>query len=246
MPFQKLQTADLYYETFGIGEPVIFIHGSLSNGNETFQKQIPFFQSSYRCISIDLRCHGKSKGDFTGLNTEILSEDIIEFMDMLGISKAHLVGHSMGGDVAMYCALNHPEKISSVVLISDGAAVNDHITAYLERLNPENIDYQHFSKLISKLRAVYGNQWTSFVKWTIWNCSTYPVFSDKDLKRIIAPVLLIRGGLDEMVLDSEVERLRKYLPNFQYYLIEHGNHFLHSQKENYCKVNHFISTFLSE
>ncbi|MBQ3265611.1 MAG: alpha/beta hydrolase [Ruminococcus sp.] len=245
MPYQNLQETKIFYEEYGAGEPLIFIHGSLSTGNETFQKQIHYFESSFRCICPDLRCHGKSSGNSSQWDTKLLSEDIAEFMNKKSIISAHLIGHSMGGDVAMYCALNHPNRVSSVALISDGAAVNDRVTAYLERLRPDRIDHQRYAKLIDKLQNRYEEEWEDFIKRTIWNCSVYPVFSDEDLMRIAVPVLLIRGGQDEMVLDSEVDRLKQYLPDFQYHMIPNGNHFLHSQAENYCKVNQIIKAFLS-
>ncbi|MGN1085552.1 MAG: alpha/beta fold hydrolase [Porcipelethomonas sp.] len=245
MAYQKLQTTELYYEQYGTGEPIILIHGSLSSGNETFKKQIPFLKSSYRCICPDLRCHGKSKSLNPDWNTKLLSEDIIEFMNALNIPKAHLIGHSMGGDVAMYCAVNYPDRISSITMLSDGAMVNENINSYLEKLHPDKIDALKFAKFITKMQTSYGDNWKDLIIQTIWNCSIYPDFSDEELHSITAPVFLIRGGLDEMILDSEVTRLKTFLPHFQYLLIENGNHFLHSQKEIFEIVNQKIYTFLT-
>lgn len=234
----------MYYEEHGQGNTIIFIHGSLSTGSETFRKQIPYFSRFYKCICLDLKCHGMSRSD-SEWTSPILADDIAEFMNKMNIRSAHLIGHSMGGDIAMYCAVKYPEKVSSVVLISDGVAVNEPVISYLETLHPDKINTSKYAKFISKMENLYGYKWKDFVKQTIHNCSTYPTFSDDELKSVNAPLLLIRGGKDSMVLDSEIKRLQKMIPNTEYRLIENGDHFLHIRNETCDTVNKFISQFLN-
>ena len=244
MPFAKLNDFDMYYEEYGKGEPVIFIHGSLSCGTETFKKQLSFFSSAYRCICADLRGHGKSRYPSLNWNTESLSEDIIELMNILGMKKAHLIGHSMGGDIALYCAVNHPERIKSIISVSSAGMVNANITAYLKQLDPESIDTVKFAGFIEKMQKLYGGQWQNFIKHTIWNCSTYPQFSENQFRKIAIPFLLIYGENDNMVLNSEIEILKSNIPLFSYRLIPDGNHFIQNSKETWEKVNCIMLDFI--
>lgn len=247
MPFVRLNDTDLFFDEYGTGDPIIFIHGSLSCGMETFKKQIAYFRSKYRCICMDLRGHGKSKSvsmDSMNWTTETLSEDAIKLLDELQIECAHFVGHSMGGNVAMYCAANNPKRVKTITVISSAGMVNENITSYLEQLQPDKIDRIKFGKFIGKMQALYGDQWMNLVNHTIWNCSTYPAFSEEQLKQIKMPFLLIRGGQDEMVLDSEVEVLKKYIRDLKYYFIPSGTHFLHGNTETSEFVNQRILSFL--
>ncbi|ULQ60497.1 alpha/beta hydrolase [Brucepastera parasyntrophica] len=110
MPYIKINDLNMFYEDIGIGEPIIFIHGSLSRGITAFASQIQAFQFSNRCLYPDLRGHGNTSGGEYRWTSPQLAEDIILFMDRLNIPRAHLVGHSMGGDIAMYCAILEPRQ----------------------------------------------------------------------------------------------------------------------------------------
>ena len=194
MPYVSLDNFNMYFDDCGKGEPIIFIHGSLSFGMETFKKQDHFFENDYRCICIDLRSHGKSKCEELTWNTESLSEDIIELMNKLHIEKAHLIGHSMGGDVAMYCAVKHSDRVKSVTAISTAGMVNRNISSYLEQLSPDVINEVKFAKFIEKMQDLYGEWWKKLVNHTIWNCNNYPRFLERELKQIRMPFFLIRGN----------------------------------------------------
>ena len=243
MPYIKLNNFDMYCEEAGTGEPIVFIHGSLSDSVETFRRQFPFFSKNYKCICVDLRSHGRSIYPQFDWNTENLADDVIALMNELDIEKAHFVGHSMGGDVAMYCGLKHPEKVRTITSICSAGMVNGNVTAYLEQLNPERIDKVKLAKFIDKMQSNYGELWKDMVKHIIWNCGNYPDFSENQLAQIKAPFLLIRGGRDNMVLDEEVELLRKNIPDFSYCLIEDGGHFLHGSIEFAEAVNQRIEGF---
>lgn len=245
MPYVELNDFNMYYEEKGTGETIIFIHGSLSKGEETFSKQISFFSRYYRCICIDLRGHGKSGYPEFDWNTKSLADDIIIMMRKLNVETAHLVGHSMGGDVAMYCGIKCPEKVRTIVSICSAGMVNDNITSYLEQLSPEKIDKTKFGKFLDKMQNDYGELWQDTIKHTIWNCSNFPDFSKEQLCTISTPFLLIRGDTDNMVLDKEVELLKKCIPDFRYFLIENGNHFLHSNSQTSDTINKMILDFIT-
>ncbi len=248
MPYVSINNLSLYYEDIGLGEPIIFIHGSLSRGASTFSAQIPFFEHSNRCICPDLRGHGKTSCSDLHWTPMQLADDIIALMDKLQIPKANIVGHSMGGDVAMYCAINHSSRISSIVSISSGGAVNDSVTAYLAKFDPQNIDMTKYFDFIENMKkehlAAHNGNWQEFLTQTIVNCNKYPDFSDNELQKITMPFLLIYGNKDTMIKEGEIERLRKNIKDAKVICLEDTGHFPHISNQKCKEVNKIISEFI--
>ncbi|MCB0571548.1 MAG: alpha/beta fold hydrolase [Phaeodactylibacter sp.] len=120
-PTQKARLSEdleIAYFDEGKGEKVIlFIHG-LGSYAPAWKKNIESLRADYRCLAIDLPGYGKSsKGNYEASMTYFATV-IKDFLDVLGIDKAVLVGHSMGGQIALTTALSYPEKVESLVLVA--------------------------------------------------------------------------------------------------------------------------------
>jgi pimeloyl-ACP methyl ester carboxylesterase len=98
-------------------EVLLFVHG-LGSSHKAWGKNIPELQKQYRCIAIDLPGYGaSSSGDYD--YTMIFFSDVIQkFLLINGIEKVHLVGHSMGGQIALTIALEQPAIVNSLILIA--------------------------------------------------------------------------------------------------------------------------------
>lgn len=96
---------------------LLFVHG-LASYLPAWQKNIPELRNLARCIAVDLPGYGKSaKGDYP-YTMRFFAETLREFMDRLGIDSAVVVGHSMGGQIAMTLALQFPERVAGLVLVA--------------------------------------------------------------------------------------------------------------------------------
>jgi len=119
-PTQKveLETGEtVAYFDEGKGEPIIFIHG-LGSYAPAWKNNIEGLKDRYRCIAIDLPGYGKSsKGKYEASMT-YYATIVKDFMAALGLEKATLAGHSMGGQIAMTTALSYPEKVEKLVLVA--------------------------------------------------------------------------------------------------------------------------------
>ena len=103
------------------GETILLIH--FSGGNlAQWNGVIPYFTSKYHIITLDLRGHGKSEKVENGYTLDNMAMDIIGVMDQLGIEKAHILGSSLGGEIAVNLAARFPERVRSVV--AEGAIQN--------------------------------------------------------------------------------------------------------------------------
>jgi len=107
--------ATLAYESYGQGEPLLFIHGIFISQTE-WQPQVAALASKYQVITCDLRGHGLSSADGGEYSVRSFAEDMIALLDQLGLAQVVCCGHSFGGMVAQELALNHPERVRGLIL----------------------------------------------------------------------------------------------------------------------------------
>lgn len=121
MPNVKLSTdVDLYYETHGQGEPLIFVPSTAYSGEVWKPSQLPL-ADSLNIIFHDPRGCGRSIAAQGVYTVEQMGLDIVALMDHLEISTAHLIGHSMGGRIALSVAQNFPGRVQSLIMAASGS-----------------------------------------------------------------------------------------------------------------------------
>src|SRR5262245_42139315 len=110
-------------EGSGDGAPFVLVHG-FTGGKLDFENQIPWFSDRRRVLALDQRGHGDSSnvGRDDAYDIGIQVGDLESFLKGLGVRRCHLLGHSMGGLVAMRFALDHPEYLASLVLMDTSAS----------------------------------------------------------------------------------------------------------------------------
>ena len=116
-----------HYLQVGSGPNLIMLHGLMGNQAIWHLRMVPMLRSMFRVTTYDLRGHGRSDIPPTGYTTGDMATDLCALMDALHIERAHVVGHSLGADVALHFALRHPDRVDSMMLIEAGipALVND-------------------------------------------------------------------------------------------------------------------------
>lgn len=114
MPKAKIEDFEIYYEITGSGEPVLLVPG-LGGAGSYWKPNVDEFAKHFQVIVHDHRGTGLSTKSKIQYSVEQMTEDMIKLMDVLGIEKAHLVGHSTGAAMGQIAAIKHPERFLSLV-----------------------------------------------------------------------------------------------------------------------------------
>src|SRR5258708_18659957 len=100
----------LYYEIYGQGSPLLFIHGN-GGSIHNFSNNIPFFAKSHRVIAVDSRAHGRSKDPWDSLTFGMIADDFNPLLDPLHLDGCSLIGWSAGGINRLLLTITHPNKV---------------------------------------------------------------------------------------------------------------------------------------
>ncbi|MGY6277998.1 alpha/beta fold hydrolase [Methylomonas sp. MgM2] len=138
-----MHAVELFYESYGkpSPNPIIILHGFLAS-TRNWRNIASRLALKHRVYVLDMRNHGASPHE-ERMDYPIMAHDVLEFMNGLEIEKAHLLGHSMGGKIAMSAALSNPERIQSL-MVADIAPVTynhsfDNMIDALRRLPLETL-----------------------------------------------------------------------------------------------------------
>jgi pimeloyl-ACP methyl ester carboxylesterase len=210
LPYATVNDIDLYYESYGPHhsqrEPLVLLHGFSGTGRAHWHPQIPVFATRYRVVVPDLRGHGKSKCQTVPPDYwELLASDIAALIGQLGLGRVHVCGFSLGSVVAQLVALDHPNLVKSLVLVSTAAHIpaeeGPGLLAFFESLTrPDEIETAWKKSLIE----MHGDpDW----RWLLKNYGQMAVTRVRGgggevtrhrLGEIACPTLIVQGQRDRM------------------------------------------------
>lgn len=228
----QLKDADLYYETYGEGEPLLLLHGN-SGRISDFYKQIPELSKFFRVIAVDTRAQGKSidrsQKDF---DYKIFADDMKSLLDKLGLKIVNIAGWSDGGNTGLEFALKYPESLNKLITIGANASVNGVDEELLDnfRLTLKVMQYENKPEKFNERRLL---------KLML----NEPNISYKDLNKIQSAVLVIAGEKD-VIKHEHSELLSKQIPNATLKIYKDATHMI--PFENADELNKDIIDFLKK
>lgn len=215
----------------GKGEPVLLIHGFASSYlvnwiSPGWVKTLT--EAGYRVIALDNRGHGRSTKSYNpaAYTPSEMATDAAALLDHLGIEKAHVFGYSMGARISAFLALEHPEKIATLILgglgygMVDGVGDWDPIADALVAPDPEAITHPR-----GKMFRTFADQ-TRSDRQALAACiaTSRELVSEAQMTTITAPVLVGVGTKDDIA--GSAQRLAALLPNGEAFDIEGRDHML--------------------
>lgn len=246
MPFIQLPEVNLHYEHNGQGDNILLlVHGNFASWR-WWQGLLTRLPPDYCAYAPEMRGFGDSDKPADGYHVEQLAADLHGFIQALGLPKVHLVGHSLGGAVSLQLALDHPETLHSLSLIAPAPAEGmahlqqgfgllpnfsnftmlkslemnrSLLKSALQSMMP-NLDARssQFATLLDDATRLPSHAVSGFMdSLSRWNQMSRLPELDK-------PVLIIAGGLDQIVDAHALQRMHEALPNSHYLTWQNVGH----------------------
>lgn len=251
MPKVTIAGHDLFYvhRTSAEGDPsLLFIHGA-GGTHRHWGSQLQGLEGVRR-YAVDLPGHGRSGGSG---QTSIrgYAEVILQFLARVGLTQATLVGHSMGGAISQYLALEHPQRVERLVLVGSGARLRV-LPSLLETLLQDfgstvemMLDWAYSSNCPSEIRQLGRKEWleneASVVHGDFAACDDFDVMGR--LSKISCPVLVLCGEDDRLTPPKYAHHLRDSIPGASLTIIPHAGHMVMVEQPEL--VNQAIKQFLA-
>jgi len=227
-----------FADTGGAGEPVLMLHGGLSDSELLLEPLEPALADHYRVLAFDRRGHGRTPDTEAAFHYDDMVTETVAAIEKLIGGAAHLIGWSDGGIVSLLVALRRPDLVRSLVLIGTNYHFNGMVPTepgagsvpkvirdrYAER-SPQG--EEHFAAVLKKSFAMFAAE---------------PTLTTDDLRRISAPVLVMVGD-DDLATLAHTASLYESLPLSQLAVVPGASHGVVLEKPEL--VGRLIGDFLS-
>jgi 3-oxoadipate enol-lactonase len=251
----------LYYEVAGMGDPVVFVHAGFMDHTMWESQVKEFVKNGYKVITIDLPSHAQSSDADTNVS---IPDYFISLLNHLKIDKVTLIGLSLGGASVMDFALEHPDKVNKLVLVSSLAAGFQpaKVDSMIVRYGPEIIN----AKTSEEAATVFTKYWgvglrnenaldkkiydyiyqTSLKSITEHGYRKWARFKDpqgvKRLSELKMPVLIVHADKDLAIISEGAERFDTLITNSKVVLMKGPAHMLNMEKPS--GFNRIVLDFL--
>ena len=203
-----------FYIEKGQGEPLILLHGNGENC-DYFVGQTDVFAQHYHVYALDTRGHGKTPRGDAPFTIRQFADDLLAFMEAHGIDKAHILGFSDGGNIAMVFAMKYPERVLRLIL--DGANLDAKGVKPSIQI-PIEIGWR-FAKLFAK-KSAEARKHAELLGLMVNDPNVRP----EELSAITAKTLVIAGTKD-MIKESQTRLIASNISDVQLVILK-GDHFI--------------------
>jgi pimeloyl-ACP methyl ester carboxylesterase len=238
----------LHSKILGQGMPLIILHGLLGMGDNWITLARQYAQNGFQVHLVDLRNHGKSFHD-DQMTYDDMVADILEYMSYHQIDKAHVIGHSMGGKVAMNLAISAPDHIDKLIIVDIAPKSypphHHFIFEAIHQLNLRELSNrkeaeEQLQKSIKSKPIVQfilknlGRDQHGHFKWK----ANIPVLENtlQDLGEALPPfsvfnkpTLFIKGALSPYIQDEDIPLIKAHFPKAEIETIPKVGHWVHAE-----------------
>jgi pimeloyl-ACP methyl ester carboxylesterase len=251
----------LHFRVQGDGPPLIILHGFLGS-SENWRVVSQRLGRDFKVYSVDLRNHGRSPHSDL-MSYPVMAEDVRELMAEQDLTGPFLLGHSMGGKVAMQLATLHPDSVSKLVIVD--IATKAYPPAHRSILSGMRaLDLSAYTSFAAIGEALGGSIPDPAVRRFLlknlareadgkfyWRLGLNEIIQNYDQlagaitaeKRFTKSVCFIRAGLSGFVQDEDLPALREIFPSAEFLVIADAGHWVHiDAAEEFQRV---VTTFLA-
>lgn len=261
MPFVSSNNRPIYYERHGEGPVLLFCHGAGSNA-ATWWQQLPVFARHYTCLTMDIRCFGRSGAPMTEFSLQNFTEDALAVLEHAQAEKAVVIGQSLGGMIGLRLALHHADRICGFVACDSSLAI-DHpellriVENRLTNTGALSVEQRSMgSWFLSEqpaLAGLYGqinrfNPSTHSVSRPEWQTAMATLIHQDSLtpadalSAIQCPMLFLIGDTDPFVPVPIMQELAAKIPSCRTVVIEQAGHSAYFERPD--AFNRHVLAFL--
>ena len=252
----------LYTEEHGDGHPLLLLTG-LGYASWCWQRQLPEWSRSFRCIAVDNRGSGRSPKPPGPTSIEEMADDAAEMLDG---RRAHVCGHSMGGYLAQTLALRHPELVERVVLVATATGGPDVVPtppatreAWLENAERPPAEFARATMPLS-FRPRWTDEHPDEFEALLRDRLEFPTPTESwraqydaciewmsrraPLEELTAPTLVLHGDADRIVAYENGRALAARLPSGRFETFDGAGHLLFIEEPQ--RFNAMVTSFLTD
>ena len=262
MPKIKINNIQMYYESHGSGEPLVFVSG-FGADHLGWTPILNFFAKEYRVILLCNRGSGQTDSPNGDYSVAQMANDVIALCDALAIEKAHFIGNSMGGMIVQYIAYQYPKRVNSIIVSNSVMKVESvfhiYVLAQLELIKnnaaPDSLvkalcawifSYHFLSQegcLEQLIELQKRNPYPFTTRGYEGQLSALSNFDSREwAKDIVVPVLVVTSDQDIIFLSEKSKQLHVEIKNSDYYCFKNNAHLPHIEnpREYFEILNCFL------
>lgn len=247
MSYITINDAKIFYETFGDDPstspgtssnhaPILLIHGSTIDGPTDWSDLAPELAKHYKVLVPDCRGHGRSNNPNMSYSFKELADDAAAFIRAMGYERAHVIGHSNGGNVALVTLMEHPDVVQTCI----PQAANAFVTKYLIEREPVVFDPERVAReapeWMNEMIALHGEvngqeYWRDLLQMTMKEIISEPNYTPADLAKVTKPTLVIMGAEDTVnAPDKHAQYIAENIPGAELWIPENTGHGVHRER----------------
>ncbi|PSJ64250.1 alpha/beta hydrolase [Mesorhizobium soli] len=220
--FASVNGINMYYAVYGTGDPVLLIHGGLSNA-DVWSSQVAALSKTYKVIVADSRGHGRSTRGDQPMSYDLMAADYLALLDRLKIERCALVGWSDGGVIGLDIAINHPERLTRLYVqgahtdagaVSSSAFVSWNFATFFARAWRDYIRLSdtpwRFPLLVAELNGMWGRE---------------PHWTPEQVASIRVPTEVVAAEHDRSIKLEHTQFMAATIPGAKYVLLSRVDHF---------------------
>lgn len=241
-------TPRLSVDSMGEGELVVFMHG-IGGNKRNWHDNLPYFAEKFHAVAWDARGYGESEDYEGALNFASFADDLVRVIDHFGAERAHIIGLSMGGRIAMDFAERYPERLGALVLCAthrgfshfsddkkkefirlrkeplvNGGEPRDIAVPVARTLIGPNASEEAFAKLVDSMERLHKDSYIKSVEATVMSDS------HSKLHEIQVPTLVVVGTEDKLTTPEIAEEIRDQIPNSRLIMIDGAGHLVNIEE----------------
>lgn len=207
--YLKVNGTDIYYETYGEGEPLVLLHGGGSDIQVSFGKGIPTLAKHFKVIAFDEQGHGKSPASDRPFGFENTARDIAEALKQLNVQKANFIGFSNGATTGMYLAIMYPDVMDKMVLGSGLYSRSGAPKQFWDAMKNSTI-----ASMPQELKDAYvkssprPQDLTKMFEYDSNRMKTFKDIPEKIIRSVKTPILIMQSDQDVASLEHGVHVTR--------------------------------------